>query len=63
MNLLKVLRFPDERLRSIAKPISEFNAGLQTQIDNMLETMYHEKGIGLAAVSYTHLTLPTICSV
>ena len=56
MNLLKVLRFPDERLRSIAKPISEFNAGLQTQIDNMLETMYHEKGIGLAAtqVDYHH---------
>ncbi|QYJ89937.1 MULTISPECIES: peptide deformylase [Shewanella] len=56
MSLLKVLRFPDERLRTIAKPITEFNAELQTQIDNMFETMYEEKGIGLAAtqVDYHH---------
>jgi len=49
MSLLKVLRFPDERLRTIAQPITEFGAALQTQIDDMLETMYEEKGIGLAA--------------
>lgn len=49
MSLLKVLRFPDERLRTLAKPVTEFNTGLQTQIDNMFETMYEEKGIGLAA--------------
>ncbi|RTR27468.1 peptide deformylase [Shewanella atlantica] len=49
MSLLKVLRFPDERLRTIAKPVAEFNADLQVQIDNMFETMYEEKGIGLAA--------------
>jgi peptide deformylase len=49
MSLLNVLRFPDERLRTVAKPVSDFGPELQTQIDNMLETMYHEKGIGLAA--------------
>ncbi len=49
MPLLKVLRFPDERLRTVAKPVTDFGEGLQTQIDNMLETMYEEKGIGLAA--------------
>ncbi|GIU49241.1 peptide deformylase [Shewanella algidipiscicola] len=49
MSLLKVLRFPDERLRTIAKPVTEFTPELQTQIDDMLETMYEEKGIGLAA--------------
>ncbi|WP_076416494.1 peptide deformylase [Shewanella sp. UCD-KL12] len=49
MSLLKVLRFPDERLRTVAKPVTEFNTDLQTQIDNMFETMYEEKGIGLAA--------------
>lgn len=49
MALLKVLRFPDEKLRTQAKPITEFNAELQTQIDDMFETMYQEKGIGLAA--------------
>ncbi|MDO6619109.1 MULTISPECIES: peptide deformylase [unclassified Shewanella] len=49
MPLLKVLRFPDERLRTVAKPVTDFGEVLQTQIDNMLETMYEEKGIGLAA--------------
>ncbi len=49
MALLKVLRFPDERLRTQAQPVTEFNAELQTQIDDMFETMYQEKGIGLAA--------------
>ncbi|WOT05272.1 peptide deformylase [Shewanella youngdeokensis] len=49
MSLLKVLRFPDERLRTIAKPITAFDGPLQTQIDDMFETMYEEKGIGLAA--------------
>ncbi|WP_153915663.1 peptide deformylase [Shewanella sp. TC10] len=49
MPLLKVLRFPDERLRTVAKPVTDFGDELQTQIDNMLETMYEEKGIGLAA--------------
>lgn len=49
MTLLKVLRFPDERLRTQATPITAFNPQLQTQIDDMFETMYHEKGIGLAA--------------
>ncbi|MCL1148084.1 peptide deformylase [Shewanella sp. 10N.261.52.F9] len=56
MSLLKVLQFPDERLRTVAKPITEFNSALQTQIDDMFETMYEEKGIGLAAtqVNYHH---------
>ncbi|WP_076541724.1 peptide deformylase [Shewanella sp. UCD-KL21] len=49
MPLLKVLRFPDERLRTVAKPVTDFGEVLQTQIDNMLETMNEEKGIGLAA--------------
>ncbi|NJI86892.1 MULTISPECIES: peptide deformylase [Shewanella] len=49
MALLKVLRFPDERLRTIAQPVTEFDSALQAQIDNMFETMYEEKGIGLAA--------------
>ncbi|MBV7315564.1 peptide deformylase [Shewanella sp. NIFS-20-20] len=49
MALLNVLRFPDERLRTVATPVTDFGDALQQQIDNMFETMYHEKGIGLAA--------------
>ncbi|MWN90114.1 peptide deformylase [Gilliamella sp. Pra-s65] len=49
MAILPVLRFPDERLRKVAKPLTEFTPELQTIIDNMIETMYDENGIGLAA--------------
>lgn len=49
MAVLKVLRFPDERLRTVATPITEFTPELQTTIDNMFETMDEEKGVGLAA--------------
>ncbi|KFA58370.1 peptide deformylase [Gilliamella sp. Choc4-2] len=49
MAILPVLRFPDERLRKIAKPVTAFTPELQTTIDNMVETMYAENGIGLAA--------------
>ena len=49
MALLQVLCFPDERLRTLAEPVTDFGDTLQTQIDDMFETMYEEKGIGLAA--------------
>ena len=49
MALLKILEYPDPRLRTVAKPISGFGKTLQTQIDNMFETMYAAPGIGLAA--------------
>lgn len=49
MAMLPVLRFPDERLRTIAKPVEKITEETQTLIDNMFETMYAEQGIGLAA--------------
>lgn len=49
MSILTILEFPDERLRKIAKPIKDIDNNLQTLIDDMLETMYHTGGIGLAA--------------
>lgn len=49
MTILTVLRFPDTRLRTKASPVAEINDATQTIIDNMLETMYDEKGVGLAA--------------
>ncbi|MFQ1042510.1 peptide deformylase [Gilliamella sp. CG16] len=49
MAILPVLRFPDERLRKVAKPVTAFTSELQTIIDNMIETMYEHNGIGLAA--------------
>lgn len=49
MALLKILQYPDPRLRTKAKPITEFNDALNQQIDDMFETMYAAPGIGLAA--------------
>lgn len=50
MQLLSVLVHPDPRLRQVAKPVTEFNTDLATLVENMAHTMYHEKGIGLAAI-------------
>jgi len=49
MALLKILEYPDPRLRTKAKAISDFGEALQNQIDDMFETMYAAPGIGLAA--------------
>ncbi len=49
MALLPILRYPDPRLHKVAQPVQAFGARLQQTIDDMLETMYDAKGIGLAA--------------
>jgi peptide deformylase len=49
MAQLNILEFPDARLRTLAKPVADFNPALQQLIDDMFETMYEAPGIGLAA--------------
>ncbi len=49
MSLLKIVEFPDPRLRTKAQPVSVFDAGLRQLVADMLETMYDAPGIGLAA--------------
>ncbi|WDE11934.1 peptide deformylase [Thalassomonas haliotis] len=49
MTVLNVLRFPDERLRTKAADVVEVNDEIRTIVDNMIETMYQENGVGLAA--------------
>lgn len=49
MAILDILRFPDERLRTIAKPVSEVTPKIQQIVDDMFETMYDDDGVGLAA--------------
>lgn len=49
MAVRKIIFLPDERLRKIAKPIEHFDDALQTLIDDMFDTMYHARGVGLAA--------------
>ena len=49
MALLPILEFPDTRLRTKAKPVTNFDERLKTLCDDMVETMYAAPGIGLAA--------------
>ena len=46
---LQVLRFPHPVLRQKSKPVTTFDDDLQRLAAGMLETMYREGGIGLAA--------------
>ena len=61
MAILKVLTFPDPRLRKVAVPVTKFDKSLENITSNMLETMYAEEGIGLAAtqvdIQYAHMHL------
>ena len=49
MAKLTVLHFPDPRLRNKAVPIEAVDDDIRRLADDMLETMYAEGGIGLAA--------------
>ena len=49
MTILKILEFPDERLRIKAKPVLVFDSNLKKLVGDMAETMYAAPGIGLAA--------------
>ncbi len=49
MALLEVLEFPDPRLRTKAQPVSNVGPELLQIVEDMFETMYECKGIGLAA--------------
>lgn len=61
MALLTVLRFPDENLRIKAKPVTSVDDSIRVMVDDMLETMYQEKGVGLAAIQVDiHLRIVVI---
>lgn len=49
MTILDIVRFPDERLRTVAEPVTQFDDELRQFINDMFETMYNDQGIGLAA--------------
>jgi peptide deformylase len=49
MAILKILKFPNPRLRKKAVPVAAVDDALRQLIDDMFETMYDAPGIGLAA--------------
>ena len=49
MAKLSILRYPDPRLHTVAKPVQEVDDRIRQLVDDMLETMYAADGVGLAA--------------
>ncbi|WP_273759796.1 peptide deformylase [Bartonella sp. ML70XJBT.G] len=50
MPMRSLVILPDPILREVSKPVEHFDEALQTLADDMLETMYHAQGVGLAAI-------------
>lgn len=49
VSTLPILEFPDPRLRTVAAPVTAFDAELKQFVADMYETMYAANGVGLAA--------------
>ena len=49
MAILNILKYPDPRLHTIAKPVARVDDEVRKLIDDMAQTMYEAPGIGLAA--------------
>ena len=47
--ILNILKYPDKKLRTIAKPVVSVDETIKQQVKDMFETMYEAPGIGLAA--------------
>jgi peptide deformylase len=61
MSLLSILRYPDPRLNKIAKPVLQVDERIRQLVDDLFETMYEARGIGLAATQVdVHLRLIVI---
>lgn len=61
MSILSILEFPDERLRKKAVAVKTVDAEIISLLDDMLETMYESRGVGLAATQVNvHLRIIVI---
>ena len=49
MAKLNILRYPDPKLHTVARPVGAVDERIRQLVDDMLETMYAAEGIGLAA--------------
>ena len=49
MAILSILHYPDPRLHTVARPVTEVDERIRRLIRDMAETMYAAPGIGLAA--------------
>ncbi|HEU0065966.1 MAG TPA: peptide deformylase [Sphingomonas sp.] len=50
MAVLTIVEVPDARLRAVSKPVAAVDDGVRKLVEDMTDTMYAAKGIGLAAI-------------
>ncbi|MBT3170501.1 MAG: peptide deformylase [Rhodospirillaceae bacterium] len=50
MTIRPILIAPDKRLKLRSNPVGEVDGEIRTLLDDMLETMYADDGLGLAAI-------------
>ena len=49
MSQLQILRYPDPRLYTVAKPVAQVDDAIRALADDMIQLMYASDGVGLAA--------------
>ncbi|MDP9043809.1 MAG: peptide deformylase [Pseudomonadota bacterium] len=49
MATLNILKYPDPRLHTVARPVAQVDDRIRRLVDDMLESMYAADGVGLAA--------------
>ena len=50
MSIKQIITVPDEILKKVSDPIVDVGVNEKKLVKDLFETMYHSKGIGLAAV-------------
>ena len=59
MAIQPIRLFGDPVLVTPAAPVTDFDKEIRQLVADLMETMHDAPGAGLAAVPYTHMTLPT----
>jgi peptide deformylase len=58
MTILKILQYPDKRLKRVAVPVENFDASIQKVIDDMFETHYATPNCAALAATQLDLDIP-----
>lgn len=63
MTVLTILRFPDERLRKVCRPVATFDTTLATLAADLADTMRAAPGIGITAAHVGVMTRLTVIEI
>jgi len=54
--ILEILKYPDKRLRTVAKPVENVNSEIKKQVKDMFETMYDAQELVLQQLKLTFIS-------